>query len=75
MLTEKELSEAADLLVGTCYTSDCVLNIILKREATYLEFDQFLLYLGKHEIAECEICGWWSYTGLEYVCDCGEEDE
>lgn len=75
MLTKKNLTEATDYLMGSCLTPECVLNTILERQYTELELDQFLVYLTEHEVVECENCGWWSYTGLEYVCDCGEEEE
>ena len=75
MLTEKVIAEAADCLMGSCHTVKHALFCTLEGQYTESEFDQFLAYLTNNEIAECEVCGWWSYTGLEYVCDCGEDDE
>ncbi len=75
MLTEKVIAEAADYLMGSCHTAEHALFCTLKGQYTEPELYQFLVYLTEHEIVECEICGWWSYSGLEYVCDCGEDDE
>jgi hypothetical protein len=67
--------KASENLQGTCMeTPEGVLAFFLERDPAQEEIDNFVKFLEKQDVAECEYCGWWTFEGEGCICnDCAND--